>query len=295
MLNDQIADLAAPPVNWRPSDLPTLRAAYSDRTAALMAYLAGFAYDKSIEVPMLKSAPEQLKAFGFDRFQAFHNGLTNGWAYVAVSNDIIVLSFRGTQSKEDWQTDFEATLTHPEDTNERLLVHSGFYRAFKTLADGADGLKAAVAKIKDDTKDKNLPVYITGHSLGGALAQIAAAVLGDDRVAACYTFGSPRVGNSYFDLWVKVPSYRLVNASDIVPQLPWPISYRHSGDPRFLPEKVDASPYRYQPDPGTRAIQLGEGIFKFFQAGSVLLIADHAIGEYERKLNQIAAIRTQQT
>jgi thioesterase domain-containing protein len=31
-----------------------------------------------------------------------------------------------------------------------------------------------------------IPIYITGHSLGGALAQIASAVLGDDQVAACY-------------------------------------------------------------------------------------------------------------
>jgi hypothetical protein len=31
-----------------------------------------------------------------------------------------------------------------------------------------------------------MPIYITGHSLGGAPAQIASAVLGDDQVAACY-------------------------------------------------------------------------------------------------------------
>ncbi len=36
-------------ITWAPGDLPTLRAAYSDRTAALMAYLAAFAYDHSIE------------------------------------------------------------------------------------------------------------------------------------------------------------------------------------------------------------------------------------------------------
>jgi len=68
-----------------------------------------------------------------------------------------------------------------------------------------------------------VPIYITGHSLGGALAQIAAAVLGSDQVGACYTYGSPRVGNSYFDLWVKVPSYRVLNYADIVPQVPLPI------------------------------------------------------------------------
>src|SRR6516162_5958527 len=72
------------------------------------------------------------------------------------------------------------------------------------------------------------------HSLGGALAQIAGAVLGSDQVAACYTYGSPRVGNFYFDPWVKVPSYRVMNYADIVPQVPLPIAYRHSGDPRYM-------------------------------------------------------------
>src|SRR6516162_1286687 len=37
------------PTPWKPADLPTLRAAYSDRTAALMAYLAAFAYDTQIQ------------------------------------------------------------------------------------------------------------------------------------------------------------------------------------------------------------------------------------------------------
>ena len=42
-----INSAAVPP--WEPNDLPTLRAAYSDRTAALMAYLASFAYRKDVE------------------------------------------------------------------------------------------------------------------------------------------------------------------------------------------------------------------------------------------------------
>ena len=47
-----MGDLPSGPIPvppWRPADLPSLRAAYSDRTAALMAYLAAFAYDARIE------------------------------------------------------------------------------------------------------------------------------------------------------------------------------------------------------------------------------------------------------
>jgi len=103
------------------------------------------------------------------------------------------------------------------------------------------GIKEKMDAVKMATKG-TVPIYITGHSLGGALAQIAGAVLGSDQVAACYTFGAPRVGNFYFDLWVKVPSYRVMNYADIVPQIPLPIVYRHSGDPRYMLDHPTPSP-----------------------------------------------------
>src|SRR6516164_9980650 len=55
------------PTPWKPSDLPTLRAAYSDRTAALMAYLAAFVYDRRIEAKGVLQVPPELAAFGFDK------------------------------------------------------------------------------------------------------------------------------------------------------------------------------------------------------------------------------------
>jgi len=91
-----MSSAAVPP--WQPSDLPTLRAAYSDRTAALMAYLASVAYRKDIETRGLVDVPPGLAGLGFNRLTVFHNDLTDGWAYVAESGVLIVLAFRGTQS-----------------------------------------------------------------------------------------------------------------------------------------------------------------------------------------------------
>jgi hypothetical protein len=71
------------PNQWKPSDLPTLRAAYSDRTAALMAYLAQFAYDERIEVKGHLRLPDELAQLDFQKITSFHNGMTDGWAYVA--------------------------------------------------------------------------------------------------------------------------------------------------------------------------------------------------------------------
>jgi len=121
--------IAGPP--WQPADLPTLRAAYSDRTAALMAYFANFAYSGNIEIRGVIGVPEELAHLGFNRLTSFHNGLTDGWAYIAESDVLIVLAFRGTQSSRNWQTNLHAWLVHPANTDQRLRVHRGFYTAFE--------------------------------------------------------------------------------------------------------------------------------------------------------------------
>jgi triacylglycerol lipase len=277
---------------WTSANLPTLRAAYSDRTAALMAYLAAFAYDERIETKGEIRVPEELSRLGFLTITSFHNGMTDGWAFVAEGPDLIALAFRGTTSAANWNTDFRVGLVHPENTDEKLLVHAGFYHAFVELDEGTLGIKEKIDAVKAATHGA-IPIYITGHSLGGALAQIAGAVLGSDQVAACYTFGSPRVGNAYFDLWVKVPSYRVMNYADIVPQVPLPIIYRHSGDPRYMPRVTVGSPYRFEPGPLQRAYQVILGIGELLRAGSLLGIADHAIAKYVEKLKAIADARDQ--
>lgn len=74
--------------------------------------------------------------------------------------------------------------------------------------------------MKDD-KLQGKPLFITGHSLGGALATVAARdLVHKGGIAACYTFGSPRVGNDEWTGDIKTPIYRLVNAADCVTMLP---------------------------------------------------------------------------
>ena len=74
-----------------------------------------------------------------------------------------------------------------------------------------------------DAKDDDgqpLPLFITGHSLGGALALLATKLIARDINGACYTFGAPRIANyEYFD-GVKTPVYRIVNSADVVPRVP---------------------------------------------------------------------------
>ncbi|MBW4454216.1 MAG: 50S ribosome-binding GTPase [Nostoc indistinguendum CM1-VF10] len=67
-------------------------------------------------------------------------------------------------------------------------------------------------------------ICFTGHSLGGALATLAAYRLRNrDFTISVYTFGAPRVGDSAFASRYKdskVPHFRIENKNDIVPHLP---------------------------------------------------------------------------
>lgn len=82
-------------------------------------------------------------------------------------------------------------------------------------------------------------VYLTGHSLGGALATLAAFDAAATEFASgsvegltLYTFGSPRVGNGAFAAAFDraVPdAWRVTNANDVIARIPRAIGYRHIG------------------------------------------------------------------
>ena len=142
--------------------------------------------------------------------------------FVCVHNEAdgsgyVVVSFRGTEKKvKDWLTDANAKPVEEKMSSYR--VHSGFYKAYKLVEqDIQDRLNSPEAK---DSSGNSLPVFITGHSLGGALALAMTRYMAANSAGACYTFGAPRVADYRFFERVKTPVYRVVNSSDIVPRVP---------------------------------------------------------------------------
>jgi hypothetical protein len=133
-----------------------------------------------------------------------------------------VLVFRGTEQEiED--------LLHDADTwpvpafDNTALVHRGFKSALNSVW---TPIAAALQTI-------DCPVFYTGHSLGAALATLA-AVRRAPRVV--YTFGSPRVGDrGLCKLLEDVPIYRVVHGSDIVTTVPPEVfGFRHVGEEHHI-------------------------------------------------------------
>ena len=210
---------------------PVKRAAYSDRTAWIMAKCSEAAYRSGNELY------EKLASGKFVEITTFNNPDTDTQAFLAFADDFAVLAFRGTEKNlRDIWTDLNARFYRVRDE----AYHDGFAKAYLSV-------KEQIQSSLEEITHK--PLYITGHSLGGALATLAALDLERDSLAACYTFGSPRVGSTKLDWNIKCPVYRVVNATDIVARMPLMLmGYRHVGSLYYLTRKANLlrSPHAFR-------------------------------------------------
>ena len=229
--------------------LPSYRKAYSDRMAWLMAYMAELAYVKfdkplAIDEHSIEIVQRVVGGFRKGTVTRIINALRRSYeydheeetrklrcslhlvglqlvktlsvnatqAFLANGPKFAVLAFRGTEA--DRLKDIRADATQNIcPTGER--VHSGFMQQY-------DDISYELEEALDDCAVKGKPLFITGHSLGGAVATIAARRLDPERqIAACYTFGSPRVGTEDWVAQIKTPIYRVVNSADPVPMVPF--------------------------------------------------------------------------
>lgn len=319
---------------------PLARAAYSDRTAWLMAEMARLAYEKfeapgellealvdsvaslddpkrihreldryfrdlaSHDRPGLERLREALGKFGFELVATLDNGGTQAFIAKRSLDKLLVLAFRGTERDfRDIKTDINVRFY----TRGNTRIHSGFLQAYRLLEERAVSVLSEYPDYK---------MYITGHSLGGALALVAASRLSADNVAACYTYGSPKVGNLDFGFDLKIPVYRVVNSADLVPRLPptwtWEIvivvayvlpipglrgwllrvlnqlrGYRHHGDMRYLTDDEDDGSEVHliaNPNLFDRGWRLVLRLITNFGAG----FRDHRMDNYCRKLRNYA-------
>jgi triacylglycerol lipase len=257
--------------------LPTWRAAFSERTAELMAKLALLAYE-----PDPGTLTQQLSHGGFELLATYDNEVSQG--FLARAPDFAVLVFRGSDSFADWRTNLASRAVPLQISLGRVRVHEGFKRAYDLIGDAV--LADLNAKVPS-----HLGIYITGHSFGAAIAQIASAALERDNLAACYTFGAPRVGDMAFDSLVSCPHYRIVNGWDLVSTMPPPFltPFRHNGDPRLMIE-IGKPIMRRDRNP---IVKLGQTLFglAYLLFGNPRLFKDHKLESYLRSIEAVRELR----
>lgn len=199
----------------------------------------------------------------------YQNSYTDALGLIYELPDIRVLTFCGSDGLRDWSINARAIPAPYAGT----MVHWGFRSAHKSIRGGIE-LRATVA-------DK--PLLITGHSLGGAMAELQAMRLDGRPDTHLITFGKPRTRFMPFRTHLGYLDTQLsvVLGSDLVTRLP-----------RFL----------YGPDPGQSVLYLGTDglnrywspkdggdIYKFMKRDWRLSTAleDHSLASYRARLAPI--------
>lgn len=232
-----------------------------------------------------------------ENFQYFNEETYDTQAFIFRTDTCIVLVFRGSQEMRDWRTNVSTKLrkfTVRKEGQTTLSsykgrVHTGFFLGWASVE------KKVLAQIKrwqdELTVGQTLPpLLVTGHSLGGALATMAAASLQDNNmdVAGLYTFGQPRVGDRSFTRQLNTrlagKVFRFINNNDVVPHVPPPVSlrnptrlYAHLGTVKYFNSKgllmANYSTFN-------RALDGWIGLFKSLFESGFDLISDHSMSYY---------------
>jgi hypothetical protein len=183
--------------------------------ALLCAEMSRLAYCKAEASPAEEARVRGiLNAIGFTECTFFDRKNTQG--FLTRNATLGVLAFRGTEATDPRDAIMDArVILRPWDSGQ---VHSGF-RA---------GIGEVWKEVGSALKECACPLLFTGHSLGAALATLAAS---RHRPRALYTFGSPRVGDAAFLAMLQgLDVQRYVDCCDAVPVLiPEGLGYVHAG------------------------------------------------------------------
>ncbi|MEM6898511.1 MAG: S8 family serine peptidase [Pseudomonadota bacterium] len=144
----------------------------------------------------------------------FASGRTKG--HVAIGDEVVLVAFRGTDQIADWWSNFDVTPVESD------IVGGGVHRGFLRSYDAVREMVKEALDVADPGQSKRL--WFTVHSLGGALAVIAAMDHIDRNPSGVVTFGQPRsfdrpaMENIVARLGLRYD--RLINEQDVVPRIP---------------------------------------------------------------------------
>ena len=218
-----------------------------------------------------KTSKTKFKAIGYTIVEFFD--IDNAQAYLLKGTDgVHVLSFRGTEVTEP--SDILADLKAGKNIEAvGGKIHVGFKGEINKLW---PAIEKAIAKI-----DK---LYVTGHSLGAAMATIAAGRM-QSKVLALVTFGSPRVGNKEYVNSLTVSHYRVQNNCDDVTKVPFRLmGFDHHGTHKYMNfngEFRDLTPWQQVKDMARSRLKARAKGQKYIG------VFDHMMANYIAKLEKL--------
>jgi triacylglycerol lipase len=175
-----------------------------------------------------------------DSIGPVHSRVFYGFVAVGGTPQTAVVALRGTATTTEWWNNFQWDLVPFTQVPNGGNVAQGFhdiYNTFGTMAPGqqqstpapatfaADIAQAATAGLAAEVDPAGLPIVVTGHSLGGALATMLVADLNANTQLKpqAWTFASPNVGDAVFAARyaaLSTVSWRIYNQVDVVPYFP---------------------------------------------------------------------------
>ncbi|MCJ1392727.1 hypothetical protein MMC18_005598 [Xylographa bjoerkii] len=169
---------------------------------------------------------------------------TDDTGFVAIDdkNRMVIVAFRGSDSWTNWVVNLEMIRVATgwcDDCN----VHDGYWKSWHEIKDRIVPLLEKAVEEHPEYR-----IIITGHSLGAAIATIAAAevrMIGPHfmKFTELYSYGSPRVGNRPLAAFLSTHSklsYRITAADDPIPRMPGAVlGYRHFSPEYWIPTHGD--------------------------------------------------------
>jgi triacylglycerol lipase len=252
--------------------------------ALLLASAADLAY-----LPPAEIEQTAIGKWNFTQLNVFD--VEDTQCFLTADQDSILVAFRGTEASQltDWISDLDFDLVAGPWGGR---VHEGFYDALSCIWHLLD------REVRQLHADRPRQLWVTGHSLGAALAILAVArwLEAGRPVAGLYAFGQPRTGDSTFarnfDFAFRPHAFRIVNHHDIVTRTPpRSLGYQHLGTLIYL---TDAGELSHDVSWWQQFLNGWNGAIEALLDWGREGLADHRMASYCQRLEVAGQHRTKQ-